>query len=120
MTQALCLNCGNLKFGALCECPECHAASTGNLGLDIAFSDHHLAESSLSALGDFIKKLASRTEDRGTVFWSFINYVSENHQEILQAEVPPEYSAKVTDLLSRTDIPMIALKPPPGLRPSNN
>ena len=39
MTQALCLHCGEIKFGALCPCPQCQADSTGNVDLDIAFSD---------------------------------------------------------------------------------
>ena len=43
MTWALCLNCGEKKFGAICPCPSCQAESTGDINLDIAFSDHHMS-----------------------------------------------------------------------------
>jgi len=39
MSLALCFNCGNVKFGALCECDKCGIASTGDMDLDILFSD---------------------------------------------------------------------------------
>ena len=39
MTQALCLSCGNTKFGAIVPCPDCRVASCGDMKTDIAFSD---------------------------------------------------------------------------------
>lgn len=44
MSLALCLACGNIKFGALCECDECGTGSTGNTDLNILFSDWHMSE----------------------------------------------------------------------------
>jgi hypothetical protein len=44
MTWALCLNRGETKFGAIRPCRSCKTASTGDMSLDIAFSDHHVAD----------------------------------------------------------------------------
>jgi hypothetical protein len=51
MTMALCLYCGKTKFGALVPCPYCHIKGTGNIMLDIKFSDHHFSNHTLLALG---------------------------------------------------------------------
>ena len=111
MTMALCLNCGETKFGALCPCPKCGVASTGNMELDIAFSDHHVAVDSLKDLGKVIAHFSDRTDDRRVVFWSFIRYVSENHASILYAVVPGEYTERVAAIYAENDIPTISLKP---------
>ena len=54
MTWALCFNCGELKFGAYCPCPECQVASTGDMNLDLLFSDHYLTRATLGALGEMV------------------------------------------------------------------
>ena len=38
MTMALCFNCGDIKFGAICPCPKCQAESSGDMELDIRAS----------------------------------------------------------------------------------
>jgi len=50
VTWALCLNCGEVKFGAICPCPKCNVESTGDMNLDIAFSDHHMAKETAAIL----------------------------------------------------------------------
>ena len=116
MTMALCMNCGNVKFGAICPCAECGVASTGDMRLDIAFSDHHLSARTLKQLGAVVRALrepgalgaqaqearAQDAEARDAVrFWAFITYVSRNHPSILTADAPPELAPAVNDLLAR-------------------
>ena len=79
MTWALCFNCGSTKFGALLPCPECQAASTGDISLDIAFSDHHMAVESLEEFGAVVRAIRQVCEDDQLRFWSFIYYVSTRH-----------------------------------------
>jgi hypothetical protein len=111
MTIALCLNCGETKFGALCPCAKCGVESTGNIQLDIAFSDHHVADDSLKDLGKVIAHFSNRTDDRGVAFWAFIRYVSENHNSILHANIPNEYAERVAAIYAESDIPSVTLNP---------
>ena len=60
MTWALCLTCGDVKFGAICPCPNCGVSSTGNMQLDIAFSDHHLSRRTLDELGAVVAEIGRR------------------------------------------------------------
>lgn len=113
MTIALCLNCGSTKFGALCPCPSCQAGSTGDFGLDIAFSDHHLSQSTLEQLGAVIKAIATRTDDEELRFWSFIHYVSRNHPRILSVQLKPEAQERVEAILSGMSLPRVEIRPPP-------
>jgi hypothetical protein len=118
VTQALCMNCGNVKFGAICPCPQCGVASTGDMGLDIAFSDHHLAFETLQELGEVVRAIRRTCESAGVAdevrFWSFIGYVSANHPSILTATPEPPIAEQVRDVLGRTRLPPVTLRP--GLR----
>src|SRR5262249_4504687 len=105
MTQALCLRCGQIKFGALCPCPRCQAASTGDVGLDITFSDHHLSYSRLQELGRVVEALRAGTQEPEVAFWAFIAWVSEHHPDILQANLQPDMRPRVDALLQAVTIP---------------
>ena len=113
MTMALCMNCGNVKFGAICPCSECGIASTGDMSLDIAFSDHHLDLKTLEELGQVVRALRATCQAAGAgddvAFWSFISYVSSNHPSILTANPPPELATRVDDVLRRTTLPTVVL-----------
>jgi hypothetical protein len=111
MTMALCFNCGDIKFGAICPCPTCEAKSTGNMGLDITFSDHNIDEASLKELGLLIQKFKTQCNDQCLVFWAFIRYISENHPHILSASVPNDIEEDVNRLYESTSIPSIEIKP---------
>lgn len=111
MTWALCLNCGKVKFGAICPCFECGASSTGDMGLDIAFSDHHLSKESLEALGGVVAAIHQASDDKDLCFWSFIRYISVNHPSILGVELSPERLVKCDALLERANIPLVELPP---------
>jgi len=39
VTVALCLYCGEMKYGALFECDKCNHAPTGDEQIDIIFTD---------------------------------------------------------------------------------
>jgi hypothetical protein len=110
MTQALCLNCGAIKFGAFNPCPECKASSTGNQDLDIAFSDHFLSESTLKDFGSVIRQIREVCDDGKVRFWAFITYVSENHPTILTADVAPEMATRVHEVLDRLELPKITIQ----------
>ena len=105
MTTALCLTCGDTKFGALCPCPSCNADSTGDHNLDIAFSDHRIPVADLKKLGKVIESINAQTDDKDIRFWTFISYISKNHDNILSADTPDEIQTSVSDLLSKLDLP---------------
>ncbi len=111
----MCLNCGSTKFGALCPCPACQAGATGDFNLDIAFSYHRLSWPTLERLGAVIKAIAGRTDDQELRFWSFIEYVSRNHPDILSVELRPEARERVEAVLSGLDVPPVEVRPPPRL-----
>jgi len=81
------------------------------MGLDIAFSDHHLAASSLEELGGVIAHFSCKTDEPGVAFWAFIRYISENHESILQAKVPNEFAERVSSIYRESEIPDVTLKP---------
>jgi hypothetical protein len=107
MTMALCLYCGEIKFGALCECTNCKAGATGNQQLDIAFTDWFHEVETLEALGGIIKEIEVHSQDPNVRFWAFIHYVSENHPSILSVELKPEIRSAVKDVLKECTMPVV-------------
>jgi len=110
MTMALCFGCGEVKFGALCPCPRCQLTSTGNVTLDIAFSDHFYTVETLEEFGAVVREIHSVTTDGSTRFWCFIHYVSTNHPSILQAAPPAELRTAVEDALRGLTLPNVTLR----------
>lgn len=109
MTTALCFHCGETKFGALCPCAKCGFKGTGDIGLDICFSDHSISVKSLEELGGLIKRLqaADPTVGDDVRFWAFITYVSAHPSELLKATPPAEIANEVERLLRLADLPQI-------------
>ena len=116
MTIALCLNCGHTKFGAICPCPECSVASTGDMNLDITFSDHHLSVATLRAFGEVVRAIRRVCDDDQLRFWSFIRYVSVNHLDVLGARLSPEQQAACDAVLSRALPPPVSVEESPASR----
>lgn len=106
MTWALCLYCGEIKFGAICPCPNCQVESTGNFSLDITFSDHCLSMDSLKALGGLIKKIHEHSDNNDLCFWTFLHHVSENYV-VLKINTPAELAQQVSELLNNIELPKI-------------
>ncbi|MFC2146778.1 hypothetical protein ACFLRT_05385 [Acidobacteriota bacterium] len=57
MTQAVCINCGEIKWGAFNPCQKCkkEPKAEDDLALSLAFSDHHFSFKELKGIGERIK-----------------------------------------------------------------
>lgn len=110
MTMALCFNCGHTKFGAICPCPECQVSSTGDISLDIAFSDHRMSVATIGAFGKVIQAIRKVCDNDQLRFWTFIRYVSVHHDTILGVQLPPEQQAECDAVLARADPPLVAVE----------
>lgn len=111
MTIALCLHCGRTKHGAIVPCLECGAASTGDMDLDIAFSDHLLSPGTLAEFGDVLRAIRAACDDDQLRFWSFIRYVSANHPTILTVDMSPEQQAECERVLARARPRAVVVRP---------
>ena len=109
MTWALCFNCGEVKFGAICPCPKCEATSTGDMNLDIAFSDHNMTKESLEDFGKVVAAIHRESDDPELCFWAFIRYVSINHSSILGVNLQPDIAQRCDALLSQMSPPIVTL-----------
>jgi hypothetical protein len=116
MTWALCFSCGATKFGAICPCPQCHVSSTGDMQLDIAFSDHHLAVETLREFGEVVRAIRRVCEDDNLCFWTFICYVSTNHSSLLGVNMPPEQQERCREVLARAEPPPVTVREPESVR----
>jgi hypothetical protein len=112
MTRALCFNCGDIKFGAICPCPKCGVGSSGDVNLDIAFSDHRISKTSLEQLGKVIGYIRERTADDELRFWAFIRYVAIHHTSVLDVTLEPELESRCDELLARGSLPDVRIAPP--------
>jgi hypothetical protein len=110
VTDALCFNCGAIKFGALCPCHDCGGGPSGEVNLDIIFSDHHLARETLRQFGEVVRAIRRRATNPDVAFWAFIAYVSKNHPEILTAKPPQQISAAVDALLAAAQPPRVVVQ----------
>lgn len=113
--MALCLNCGETKFGAWCPCRQCGVESCGNLEVDILFSDHRMSVPTLERFGAIIKQIASHSDEADVRFWALISYVSAHPSKLLSATPPSEIADRVEALLAELRLPTIELdlKSPP-------
>src|ERR1022692_1313994 len=103
MTLALCLNCGATKFGAICPCPECKFGPTGDMNLDIAFSDHRMSKATLQAFGEVIRSIRKVCNDDRLRFWTFIYWVSTSHSTVIGVNLPAEQQKQYAEILAQAD-----------------
>ena len=111
MTWALCLSCGEIKFGAICPCPKCQVSSTGDMSLDITFSDHRMAKKTLEELGGVVAAIHRASSDDELCFWTFIRYVSLHHSSILGVDLKSDVREKCDSLLKQLALPPVTLRP---------
>ncbi len=109
MTWAMCLNCGEIKGGALIPCSKCDAPATGNLALDIAFSDHRLSREKLLELGSVVSEIHRVCEDDSLCLWTFLQYITLHHPTILEIDLKAEAKDAVNRVLSRLNIPPLSI-----------
>ena len=105
MTWAMCLNCGDIKCGALIPCSTCEAPATGNIELDIAFSDHRIPREKLLELGAVVSEIHRICGDRTLCLWTFLQYVSLHHPTILAIDLKDEAKDAVSNVLSQLNLP---------------
>ena len=110
MTWALCFNCGEVKFGALRACPRCEVGPTGNVALDMTFSDHHLEKETLEEFGAVIAAIHEVSDDDQQCFWSFIRYVSADHPEIITVKLEADVQAECDAVLARASLPEVTVR----------
>lgn len=110
MTMALCFYCGEVKFGAICPCPKCGNKSTGDMSLDIAFSDHHLKVDTLKEFGEVVRTIQAVDGDPRLKFWAFIEYVSQHHPTILHVDLKPEVKADIEQLMDGIVLPEVTVR----------
>lgn len=110
MTWALCLNCGATKFGAICPCPDCGVASTGDMNLDIAFSDHHLSVSTLEGFGGVVRAIREVCGDDELRFWSFIHHVSQHHPDVLGVTLSADQFDRCAEVIARANPPPVEVE----------
>ncbi len=107
MTMALCFNCGHTKFGAICPCPKCKVASTGNMELDIVFSDHNYSVETLGQFGGVVRAIHGVCGDPQLCFWTFLYYVTTHHPEILKINPTPDEARKYSSILAEAQPPPV-------------
>lgn len=107
MTWALCLNCGATKWGAICACSACQVKSTGDIHLDIAFSDHQMSKETLEAFGEVVRAIHRVCDDGHLCFWAFTYYIAKHHPDILEVEFPPERQTQCEEVLLRANPPTV-------------
>ena len=134
MTDALCLNCGAIKFGALCSCPKCKCGASDNREVNILFSDHRFSREVLEDFSKVIQLLGTVAMDPQVRVWAFLKYMSDNYPQILYIEPPSDHTQQVADVLRSVSLPRVeidrrgppkhhhspSLRPPPTLNSSRN
>lgn len=119
MTVAVCTNCGELKFGACCECGVC-----GSSGLDsevsILLSDHYLSEDELLRIGNVLRVIHDTELDEETRFYLLEYYLDRKWPKLLKCDIDaiePELQ-KQLDTLYRSKLAGIPGQEEPSLKVS--
>lgn len=112
MTVALCVSCGEIKWGAICPCPACGVSSTGDFQLDVLFSDHTFARPALEQLGGCVRAIAAagpsaKGEER---FWCLMLHLSLDPSELLSVTLPEQLDAAVRELYLGVRFPPLDLQ----------
>lgn len=110
MTVALCICCGELKFGAFCPCDKCKVSSSGNKDVDVAFTDHFHSPETLEEFGAVIKKMKSVCRDTDELYWCFVYWVLKNHPGILKGSLDPELEEQIVEILGDIELPKVTLR----------
>jgi|TARA_B110000902_G_C14165007_1_gene534606 hypothetical protein len=104
MTMALCLNCGEIKIGALIPCSNCAQGPTEDKDLDILFTDWKFSVETLTEFGNVIKAISSTSDNDKLRFSAFLLYISNNHDEILEVNYDDKHTALCNSLLEKAKV----------------
>jgi hypothetical protein len=107
MTQALCLRCGAIKRGALCDCIACGAPEDPDSELAIALSDHHLPVAALQRLGELVAALAAATPDGDLRRAALLEFFRARFTERYHRDVAAELVDPARALLATVPQPAI-------------
>jgi hypothetical protein len=77
--------------------------SSGDISLDISFSDHRLSIQTLEAFGKVIQSIRQVCDDGNLRFWSFIRYVSLHHSDLLGVEMSEANTKRCDEILARAN-----------------
>ena len=86
MTVSLCTNCGSLKHGAWCKCPDCEASPFDGQA-SILLSDHNLTEEELRKLGKAVAAIRTTGHDEETRFHILMYFISRKWPKLLAIEI---------------------------------
>ncbi len=115
MTSALCIACGRIKFGALCECTHCGAAAEPDHALSIALSSHRLSMPALLRLGRIIEDLTEVCGDPSTRTAAFKLFMRDHMRQPLELEIPADLEAGARKALDAVTLPTVTIS---SARPS--
>lgn len=111
MTWAMCLNCGGIKCGALVPCDACSSPATGNLTLDIAFTDHRIPREKLLELGAVVSEIHRVCDDKSLCLWTFLQYVSLHHPAILEINLKDDAKQAAAGVLAQLQLTGVSSTP---------
>lgn len=88
MTMAVCLMCGEIKFGALLPCAHCgkKPVGTDEAAKSLVFSDHHYNKTALEAISNLIKEGYDVFE-----LMPELKETAEEYTEMIDRMADPEY-----------------------------
>ncbi len=113
MTLALCLFCGSFKMGALVPCPLCGRGPSGELALDITFTDHYYPPETLKALSVNLRLIHAVAPTPEVALWCFLGFVAE-HNPWLQIDIPGHLKAQIKTLRDAVPLSPVVLQPTPA------
>ena len=82
MSNSVCLNCGEIKFGALCECPNCNQMPS-DVDIAILLTDHYLDNDELKRISYAIKIIYNTITDEEIRFYAVANYLGRKWPKII-------------------------------------
>lgn len=110
MTQALCLRCGALKFGALTACDACRRPAAPQLEVNLLFSSHELHGTTLRALGQVVQALRRADADEAATVGAVLRYVALRQPGRLAMQASSADLAEWDTLLERARVPEVLFR----------
>jgi len=120
MTLAVCTNCGELKYGALCSCPSCKSQGLG-FEISILLSDHNLYEHEMRHIGKAISIISQSGLSEDIRFHLLAYFLSRKWPKLMRYQIgDPEsedqksldvfYNTKLCDLIGQ-EAPSLRISP---------